>query len=84
MDWSGCELVEVIEGKHSGDPLIKGTRIPADAILDSYDYGSSVEEIAESYPSASPETIEALLEYADSKEAPPRAIYYVPPGSSTT
>jgi uncharacterized protein (DUF433 family) len=64
MDWSGCELVEVIPGKHSGDPLVKGTRIPADAIVSNFEAGSSLEEIAEDYPSASMETIKALIAFA--------------------
>ncbi len=29
MDWSGCELVEVIPGKHSGDPMRKAMRSTA-------------------------------------------------------
>jgi len=68
MDWSGCELVEVVPGKHSGDPLIKGTRIPADAIVSNFETGSSVEEIAENYPSASMEIIKALLAYAHASQ----------------
>jgi uncharacterized protein (DUF433 family) len=67
MDWSGCDLVEVIPGKHSGDPLIKGTRIPADAIVSNFEAGSSLEEIAENYPSASMETIKALIAFAHSR-----------------
>jgi uncharacterized protein (DUF433 family) len=64
MDWSGCELVEVVPGKHSGDPLIKGTRIPADAIVSNFEAGSPLEEIAENYPSASMEKIKALIAFA--------------------
>lgn len=64
MDWSGCDLVEVIPGKVSGAPLIKGTRIPADAILSNFEAGSPIEEIAENYPSASMEIIQKLLAYA--------------------
>jgi uncharacterized protein (DUF433 family) len=64
MDWSGCELVEVIPGKHSGDPLVKGTRIPADAVLSNFEAGSPLEEIAENYPSLSMETIRAVVTYA--------------------
>ena len=64
MDWSGCDLVEVIPGKVSGAPLIKGTRIPADAILGNFEAGSPIEEIAENYPSASIEVIQKLLAYA--------------------
>jgi uncharacterized protein (DUF433 family) len=67
MDWSECDLVEVIAGKHSGDPLIKGTRIPADAIVSNFEAGSPLEEIAENYPSASMETIKALIAYASAR-----------------
>jgi uncharacterized protein (DUF433 family) len=67
MDWSGCDLVEVIPGKHSGDPLIKGTRIPADAIVSNFEAGSPLEEIAENYPSASMETIRALIAFAKAR-----------------
>jgi uncharacterized protein (DUF433 family) len=64
MDWSRCELVEVIEGKVSGKPLVKGTRIPADAIVSNFLAGSPVEEVAENYPGATREQIERLLEFA--------------------
>ena len=39
MDWTDCELVEVIPGKVSGVPLIKGTRIPADTIVENRELG---------------------------------------------
>ncbi len=45
MDWSGCDLVEVVPGKVSGQPIIKGTRILADMIEDYSRSGTSVEEI---------------------------------------
>jgi len=67
MDWSGCNLVEVIPGKVSGVPLIKGTRIPADAILGNYEAGSPIEEIAENYPSTSMDTIKALIAFAHAR-----------------
>jgi uncharacterized protein (DUF433 family) len=69
MDWTGCELVEVVPGKHSGDPLIKGTRIPADAIVSNFEAGSTLEEVADGYPGASLETIKALLGYATDRLA---------------
>jgi uncharacterized protein (DUF433 family) len=64
MDWSGCDLVEVIPGKHSGDPLIKGTRIPADAIVSNFEAGSPIEEIAGNYPSISEDTVRRVLRFA--------------------
>lgn len=46
MDWSGCEIVEVVPGKVSGVPLIRGTRMPADQVIEGLDLGETVEEIA--------------------------------------
>jgi uncharacterized protein (DUF433 family) len=63
MDWSGCELVEVIPGKVSGVPLVVGTRIPADVIFDFLGSSSPLEEIEERYPSLSQTTIERLIAY---------------------
>ena len=64
MDWSGCELVEVIPGKVSGVPLVVGTRIPADLIVGDYELGSTIEEIEESYPSLTQATIRSLIAFA--------------------
>jgi uncharacterized protein (DUF433 family) len=68
MDWTGCELVEVIPGKVSGRPLVKGTRIPADVIVENFEAGSPVEEIEENYPSLSLVTISSLLNYAQARQ----------------
>ena len=68
MDWTGCELVEVIPGKVSGRPLVKGTRIPADVIVENFEAGSPVEEIEENYPSLSLATIYSLLNYAQARQ----------------
>jgi uncharacterized protein (DUF433 family) len=69
MDWSGCDLVEVIPGKISGAPLLKGTRLPVDVILANFEAGSSIQDIAENYPAASVETVKALLTYASERKA---------------
>jgi uncharacterized protein (DUF433 family) len=45
MDWSDCSDVERIPGKVSGAWLIKGTRIPVQAVLDNAD-DYTPEEIA--------------------------------------
>jgi uncharacterized protein (DUF433 family) len=62
MDWTGCELVEVVPGKVSGAPIIKGTRIVADTIVEDYELGSPVEEIQENYPGLPAEQIRRLLQ----------------------
>jgi len=64
MDWSGCELVEVVAGKVSGAPLVKGTRIPADFLLDHLKSGASLDEITEAFPSLPAETLRNVLRYA--------------------
>jgi uncharacterized protein (DUF433 family) len=47
-----------------GKPVIKGTRIPVDLILERLAYASTMEEIIESYPNISKEDIYACLYYA--------------------
>jgi uncharacterized protein (DUF433 family) len=46
MDWTGCPEAERIPGKVSGAWLVRGTGIPADAIVANADDGYSPEEIA--------------------------------------
>jgi len=63
MDWSNCELVEINPHKLSGVPILKGTRVQADAIVENYESGSDVEEIAENF--ALPEiVVHQLLTFA--------------------
>jgi uncharacterized protein (DUF433 family) len=71
MDWSFCELVEVIPGKVAGEPFLVGTRIPVSAIIDNFEAfleeGSNPEEaFAETldcYPSAGVQRVRDTLAY---------------------
>jgi uncharacterized protein (DUF433 family) len=65
IDWSQCSLVEVDPLVLSGAPVLRGTRMPANAIVDNYDYGMSVAEISEQFE-VSEESIRAVLTYAKS------------------
>ena len=65
IDWSECPLVEVKPGVQSGAPVLRGTRMPVNAIVDNFDYGVSVAEIAEQFE-LPPDLIEAILTYAQS------------------
>ena len=65
IDWSECPLVEVKPGVQSGAPVLRGTRMPVDAIVDNFDYGVSVAEIAEQFEIPA-DRIEAILNYAKS------------------
>ena len=60
IDWSQCSLVEVDSLVLSGAPVLRGTRMPANAIVDNYDYGMSVAEISEQFE-VPEESIRAIL-----------------------
>ena len=47
IDWSQCPDAERIPGKVSGVWLVKGTRVPVQAVLDNAGDGYSAEEIAD-------------------------------------
>jgi uncharacterized protein (DUF433 family) len=64
IDWTGCELVERVPGKVSGRPIVRGTRILADTIVQDAELGSPVEEIHENYPDLPIADIEKLLAFA--------------------
>ena len=65
IDWSACPLVEIKPGIQSGAPVLRGTRMPADAIVDNFDFGLSPAEIAEQFE-VPLETITEILTYAKS------------------
>lgn len=66
IDWTGCELVERIPGKVSGRPIVRGTRILADTIVQDAELGSPLEEIHENYPDLSMTAIQQLISFARS------------------
>ena len=66
IDWAGCELVERIPGKVSGRPIVRGTRILADTIVQDAELGSPLEEIQENYPDLSLAAIQQLISFARS------------------
>jgi len=67
MDWSDCPIVKVNPLKLSGVPILKGTRVQADAIVENFEDGSPVEEIAENF--AIPEsTIRDILSFAATRQ----------------
>ena len=75
VDWDGCELVERVPGKVSGVPILKDSRLPADAIVGNFDHGCTAEEIADMFRMPIG-TIQAVLDYArqyrDQHANPPR------------
>ena len=72
MDWMACELIEKVPGKVSGRPIVRGTRILPDGIVNSYDMGESIEEMREDWPSLSVAQIKRLIEFAHAQRRQPR------------
>jgi uncharacterized protein (DUF433 family) len=66
-DWLGCDEVEQVPGKVSGVPILKGTRVQADAIVENYQSGLSAPEIADLFD-LRPEQVEAVIDYAQERE----------------
>lgn len=64
MDWAGCDLVEVVEGKVGGRPVVKGTRIPAETVLIDSELGCTPEETHENFPTLPIEIIKKLAAFA--------------------
>ena len=71
IDWMACELIEKIPGKVSGRPIVRGTRIMPDGIVNSYDIGGSIEDICEDWPSLSVAQIKRLVEFAHAHRGQP-------------
>ena len=73
MDWSDCPLVEVKLGVQRGRPVLKGTRMPVDDIVDNWEAGISDTEIAEAFriPIAQ---VKAVLTYAEIHRDAPRTV----------
>ena len=65
IDWSQCPLVEINPRVQSGAPVLRGTRMPVNAIVDNFDYGLSVAEISEQFELPQ-DRIQAILTYAES------------------
>jgi uncharacterized protein (DUF433 family) len=68
MDWSGCDLVEVVPGKVSGQPLVTGTRIPADFVIESFELAGSVAEVLEEFPRLSKDIVLQLVQFAAARQ----------------
>jgi uncharacterized protein (DUF433 family) len=64
IDWSGCPDVERIPGKVSGQPVVVGTRILAQGVVDNaYDY--TPEELAsEHFPGLGVERARRIIAFA--------------------
>lgn len=64
MDWSKCSDVELIPGKVSGAWLVKGTRLPVDAILANADDYSPEEIATDLFQGITPEIARRIINFA--------------------
>jgi uncharacterized protein (DUF433 family) len=71
VDWTQCELIEQVPGKVSGRPIVRGTRILPDAIVNSFDAGGTLEDIQKDYPALSIAQIQRLIEFAHVRRGQP-------------
>ena len=63
LDWSQCPDVESIPGKVSGAWVLKGTRMPVQAIFENLEAGLSLKEITEVFDVSEAE-VRAVLRFA--------------------
>ena len=71
IDWTQCELIERVPGKVSGRPIVRGTRILPDAVVNGYNAGETIALIHENYPGLSVSQIRRLIEFAHSRRGQP-------------
>jgi uncharacterized protein (DUF433 family) len=62
------DYIEIVPGKRSGKPCLKGTRITVYDVLGSLANGMNPEEIIEDFPELSVAHITACLSYAAQRE----------------
>ena len=58
------QFIEVDPKKMMGKPVIKGTRITVEIILEKLSYGETFEDLLEAYPNLDKEKIMAALAFA--------------------
>ncbi|MCB0692664.1 MAG: DUF433 domain-containing protein [Lewinellaceae bacterium] len=62
IDWK--DRIETNPGVLFGKPVVRGTRIPVDLILEKLSEGESMDDLMEAYPMLAKEDILAILAFA--------------------
>jgi uncharacterized protein (DUF433 family) len=68
IDWSQCPDVESVPDRCHGAPVVKGTRVMVQGILDNADEGCSAEEIATEIFELPVDVVRRILRFAYQKE----------------
>lgn len=66
IDWSTFSLAELKQDVEGGAPVLRGTRMPVQVIIDNLDYGVSIEEIAEQFE-VRRELVKAVARFAQTQ-----------------
>lgn len=64
VDWSRCDDVESVPGRLSGAWVIKGSRVPAQAVVDNARAGCTAEEISTEIFDLPLERVRGVLRFA--------------------
>jgi uncharacterized protein (DUF433 family) len=73
MDWSDCPLVEVKPGVQRGRPVLKGTRMPVDDIVENWEAGVDEPDIAANFRLPITQ-VKTILSYAADHQHAPRPV----------
>lgn len=68
--WTDCEVVERVDGKLGGRPVIKGTRIEPDLLIVEADAGRTPEQTHNDFPTLPVNLIREIQAYAERQRQP--------------
>jgi len=67
MDWNGCDVVERVPGKLGGVPILRHSRVQADAVWENYQSDQTAGEVADMF-GLNLEDVRAVISYAEARE----------------
>ena len=62
-DWSTCPGIESVPGKHSGDWLFTGTRLPVYSLFENLASGATIYDFMEWFQGVDEPKVKAVLEF---------------------
>jgi len=71
IEWEKCPLVEINPLIHHGRPVLRGTRMPADDIVDNYEAGVEAQEIAQLFELPLEQVLQVIAHAAKARDASP-------------
>jgi uncharacterized protein (DUF433 family) len=68
IDWDECDDVERVPGKVSGQPIVKGTRILAQGVIENADDYSAEEIARDVFPGLGTDRAQRIITYARQRQ----------------